>query len=118
MCSPKTPFCTDDCIRTINSLKYDTNATEQSPSSEALTSAAGHNIPHILRNVKVHNCVYNSLSVVHILTHIKLVHTFPSHFFNVHFNNFSNLHLGLPNGLFPAGFTTKTLLSFPFFPHI
>jgi len=45
MCSPKTPFRTDNCMRMINSLKYDINAIEQSPSSEALTSAAGHNIP-------------------------------------------------------------------------
>ena len=105
------------CLK-VNSLKHDTNAIEQSLSSEALTSAAGHIILHFLRNVKVHNCVYSSLSAVHILTHIKPVHTLPSHFFNVHFNNFSNLHLGLPNSLFPAGFTTKTLLSFRFFPHI
>ena len=25
MCSPKPPFCTDNCMRMINSLKYDTN---------------------------------------------------------------------------------------------
>jgi len=118
MCSPKTPFCTDNCMRMIISLKCDTSATEQSPSSKALTSAAGHNITPTLRNVKVHNCVYNSLTVVHILTHIKPVHTLPSHFFKAHFNNFSDPHFGLPNGLFPAGCTTKTLLSFPFFPHI
>ena len=32
-----------------------------------------------------------------------------SHFLKIHFNFIPHLHLGLPSGLFPSGFPTKTL---------
>ena len=37
------------------------------------------------------------------------VPTTPSHFLKIHLNIISHLRLGLPNGLFPSGFPTKTL---------
>jgi len=33
----------------------------------------------------------------------------PSHFLKIHLILYSHLHLGLPNGLFPSGFPTRTL---------
>jgi hypothetical protein len=37
------------------------------------------------------------------------VHTFTSHYLKINVNITFHLHLGLPSGLFPSGFPTKTL---------
>ena len=65
---------------------------EQSPSREANRSSGSQEIPRILWNLKVHYRIHNSPPLVQI----DPVHA-------------SHVRLGLPNGLLPSGFSTKTL---------
>ena len=57
------------------------NTTEQSPSWEAKRSSASQ-IHHILWNLKIHYCIYNSLPPVHIMNQVNPVHAPSTHFFN------------------------------------
>jgi hypothetical protein len=71
---------------------------------EKLTgSAASQEIPCILWNPKVHYCTHKCQPSLPILSQLHPAPTTPSDFLKTH------LHLGLPSGLFPSGFPTRTL---------
>jgi hypothetical protein len=54
---------------------------------------------------------------VPILSQLDPVHTPTSQFLETHLNITAHLCLGLPNGLFPSGFSTKTLYTPLLSPH-
>jgi hypothetical protein len=87
-----------------------TYSMEQSPSWEAKTSWATQDIPRILWNPKVHNCIHKSSPPVPILSQIDSVHG-PPHPTSRRFILIlsSHLRLGLPSDLPPSGFPTKAL---------
>ena len=86
---------------------------EQIPSSEANRFSVSQEIPCILWNAEVHNRIYKCLLPVPILSQINPVHdphsTSRMSILILH----SLLCLGLPNGLVPSGFPTKTLYTLP-----
>ena len=86
-----------------------THSMEQRPSPEANRFAASQEIPHILWNPKVHYRMHNNPSPVPILSNNNPVHTPTSHFLRSNLILSSHLRLSLPSGLFPSGFSTKTL---------
>jgi len=53
---------------------------------ESDSSTANQKIPHLLRNLKIHNRVKKRWPLVLILSHLNPVHVFKSCFFNIHFN--------------------------------
>jgi len=59
-----------------------------------------------------HYRVHKIPPLVHILRQMNPVHTFPTHFPNMHSNIIFHLCPGLPNGLFLSGFPTKILYTF------
>jgi hypothetical protein len=82
---------------------------EQSPSWEANRFAASQEISQIFWNPKDHYCIYKCPPPVPILSQLNLVHTPTSHFWrSVLILSFQQC-LGLPSGLFPSGFSAKTL---------
>ena len=81
---------------------------EQSPSWEANRFSASPEIPRILRNSKVHYRIHKCPPPVPVLCQLDTVHTPTSHFLKIHLILSSYLRLGLPSGLFPSGFPTKT----------
>jgi len=72
------------------------------------SSSSTQEIPHILRSMKAHYHIYNSLPLVPNLSQISPVHILPTKLL-IHFNIILHLQLGLPHGLFPYLFCTKTL---------
>ena len=83
---------------------------EQSPSWEASQFSASQEIPHILWNPKVLHYRINKFPLpVPILSQLDPVHIPTSHFRKIHLIFSSHLRLGLPSGLFPSGFPSKTL---------
>jgi len=82
---------------------------EQSPSSEANRFSASQEIPRILWNPKVYYRIRKCPPPVPILSQITSVHTPTPQFLKIQFILSSLLSLGLPSGLFPSDFPTKTL---------
>jgi len=81
-----------------------THSMEQSPSWEANWFVASQEIPRTLWNPKVHHQIHKCPPSVPILSQLLPVSTH-SYFLILS----SHLRLGLPNGLFPSGFPTRTL---------
>jgi hypothetical protein len=86
------------------------NYVELRPSWEAASCADTQELPNILWNPEVHYHVHKSPSLVPILSQINPVHTTRSYLSKIHFNITFPLRLGLPSGLFPFGFPTKTII--------
>ena len=86
-----------------------TYPTEQSPSLEANRFSASQEVPHILWNPKVlHYRINKCPPPVPTLSQLDPVHSPTSHFRKIHLIFSSHLGLGLPSGLFPSDFPTKT----------
>ena len=82
---------------------------EQSPSLEANRFSAGQEIPLILWNPKVHYRIHNSPPPVPTLSQLDPVQPpHPTSWRSILIVS-SHLCLGLPSGLFPSDFPTKTL---------
>jgi hypothetical protein len=82
---------------------------EESPSWEANRFAASREIPRILWNTKVHYRIHKCPLPVFVLSQPNPVQTpTPTSWRSILILS-SQLHLGLPSGLFPTGFPTKTL---------
>ena len=107
------------CPKTMadNLLTY---SVVQSPSWEANRFAASQEIPHISRNPKVHYRTHKRPPPVSILGQPNPVHIPTSHLLEIHPILSTHLRLGLPSGLFPSAFPTKTLYTpspHPYAPH-
>ena len=81
----------------------------QSPSWDANRFAANQEIPRISRNPKVHYRTHKRPPNVSILGQPNPVHIPTSHLLEIQPNIITYLRLGLPSGLLPSGFPTKTL---------
>ena len=86
-----------------------TNSMEQSHSWEANRFSASQEILRILWNPKVHYRIHKCPPPVPNLSQLDTVHTPTSNFLKIYLILSSHLRLGLPSGLFPLGFPTKTL---------
>jgi len=82
-----------------------THSMEQSPSWEPKQFSASPIIPRILWNPKVHYCIHLSLSWARL---IQSMPPHPTSWSSILILS-SHLCLGLPSGLVPWGFPTKTL---------
>lgn len=82
---------------------------EQSPSSEANTSSASQEMPHIFWNLERHYGIHKSLPPVCNPSHINPVHVLPSHFLKINFNSILPPMSSLPSGLFPSASTISLL---------
>ena len=86
-----------------------TYSMEQSPSWETNRFSDSQEIPHVLWNPMVYYLIHKFPPTLSILSKLDPVH--------IHTNNFLKIHViiilatksGLPSGLFPSGFPTKTL---------
>ena len=103
------PWITGFYCSYMRSEVSNTYCMEQSPSWEANRLSVSQEIPRILRNPRVHYRIYKCPAPIPILSQIGPVHT-------PHFTSwrtililYSHLRLGLPSGLLPSGFRTKTL---------
>jgi len=90
-------------------LFYLLKSIEQSASWDANRFSASQEIPHTLWNPKAHRRVHKRPPPVPILCQINPVHIPTSLSWRFSLILSSHLRLGLPSGLFPSGFPTKTL---------
>jgi hypothetical protein len=97
------------CYSYTNQIILLTYSMEQSPSWEANQFVASQEIPRVLCNQKVHYRIRKCPPPVLILSQPNPVHTPTSHTLKVHPNIILHLRLGLPGGLFPSCFPTKSL---------
>jgi hypothetical protein len=81
----------------------------KSPSWEANRFSASREIPRILWKAKVHYRIHKCPQHVPILSQLDPVHTPHSTSLRSILILSSNLRLGVPSGLIPSGFPTKTL---------
>ena len=93
------------------------NFMHHSP-SEANRSKARQEIPQVLWNLKANYLVYNSPTLVPVLSCINLVHILPSYFFKIHYNITLPSMAKSPKWYFPSGFPIKTLQAFFFLSYI
>ena len=82
---------------------------QHSPSLEANRFSASQEIPCILWNPKVHYRIHKFPPSVPNLSQLDQVHTPHPTSLRSNLILYSHLRLGLPSGLFPSGFPTKTL---------
>jgi len=82
---------------------------QHSPSWEANRFSASQNIPHILCKPKVHYQIHKCSPRVPILSQINTIHAIESHFWRPILILSYHLHMGVPNGLIPQRFPTKSL---------
>jgi len=88
-------FTNDNLTSSINATYLFTYSTKHSPSWETNRFSASQEIPRILWNPKVHNCIHNSSSPVPILSQIDAVHIPIFHFWRSILILSSHLRLGL-----------------------
>ena len=102
----KSPVCFGALIacNRLNIYNELTKTTEQRPSWEADSGLPIHDIPRISWNRKVHYI----FSQNPILCHVKAGQVPWSYFLKICFNIMLLLRPGLPSGLFPPGFPTRT----------
>jgi len=94
-----------------------TYSMEQSPSWDANRFSASQEIPRILWNLKVLCHIYKCLPPVPSLSQINKVHApHPTSWRSILMLS-SFLFLGLPSGLFPSGFSTKSTIYPSPLPH-
>ena len=94
-----------------------TYSMEQSPSWEANFFSASQEIPRILWDPKVHYLVCTNTPPIPILSQINQVRVpHPTSWRYILILSF-HLCLGLPSGLLPSGFSTKTLYAPLLSPH-
>ena len=86
-----------------------TYSMQHIPSWEANRFSANQEIPRILWNPKIYYRIHICPPPVPILNQLDPVHAPVSHSWITILISSSHLRLGLPNGLFPSGFPTKTL---------
>jgi hypothetical protein len=85
-----------------------TNSMEQSPSSEAISSA-DQQISCLLWTQKVHYCVHKSLSLDCVLSQLNLVHILTYYFFKIHSNALLPSMLMSSKWFIPFSFSDKFL---------
>jgi len=95
-----------------------TYSTEQNPSWEIIQFSASQEFARILWNPKVHYSIFKSPAPVPILSQINPVHVPHSTSRRYILILSFHLYLGLPSGLFPSGFPTKTLYIHLSSPHM
>ena len=103
-CTLKPPLITMNCINIL--LPY---SMEQTPSWEANRFSASQDFPHILWNPKVQYHSYKCLPPIPIMSQINPDHAPHPTSWRFILILSSHLSLGLPSGLSPSGFPTKTL---------
>ena len=93
---------------------------EQTPSCEANRFSASQEIPRILWNPKVHNCMQKRSPPVPILSQINPVHASPLYILKINFILSSHLHLALQSSLFYLHLRNRSDLGaclYEFFSH-
>jgi len=101
-------------LRVLNYLL--TYSMEQSLSWETNQFSASQEITHISWNTMVHFRIHKCPPPVPTLSQLDPFHIPSFYFLKIHLNIILPSSLGLPIGLFPSGFPTKTLYTPPLSP--